>query len=168
MGGFEPRPVVMNWGVVKMTYEMEEALPYGVMGGARHPDRIAAKGMEDSGQPFPIAVVHGEEQHGRFLLPPRLAQFTKWIQVQAVPSTGQKEGGLLRSSQEQLPRELGCQVWAHATSQLQDFAFARNGKDPCDGDGQTTSQPLGCRWSKREDHATAVEMGRCSDQGEQT
>lgn len=167
-GGFESLAVVEDRSVVVVPDELEKMLTKRVMRCSSHPDRIASKEMEDPGHPFPIPVVHGEEEGGGVPLGPRGTQHAERSQVQVVPATGQEEGGLFQGALEKLTRKVFGKTGLHLSGQVQDFVPARNGQEPCQRSRQGTSHPLGRRRAKRKDDAAMVERCRWNAQEVQT
>lgn len=165
---FEAVHVVVDGSPMEVPDELKEVLPEGVMGRSSHSDGVVSQDMENPRQPFPVAVVHGEEQSRDSLGGPWIAKLPKRAQVQAVPTARQKKCGLLHRALEQSTGEVGGKIRIHSSGQLQDLAFARNGQEVGECTSEKANRSLGRRRAKWKDHSTMVEMGQWSTQGEQT
>ena len=89
VGRLESLNVVVDWRPVVMSDEVEQTLSQRVVGRAGDTDGVGAKDMQNSRQPLPIAVVHGEEKGGVATPSPDILQISQRPQIQVFPTSCQ-------------------------------------------------------------------------------
>jgi hypothetical protein len=96
--------------------------------GASHTDTVGSQVVEDSGEPLPVAVMHGEEESRSSGLGPSGGDLGQGSEVEAVPTTGQEEDGFAQSIAKKLAGEVEWRVGENRLGEESDFGFAGNGQ----------------------------------------
>jgi hypothetical protein len=104
------RLVVEDRGLVVSADMFQENLSRSLVRSSGHPDRIFPEVVEDPGQPFPVAVMHGKKECGTPGLRPDSGGLAQGGEVELVPAAGQKQSGLAQSVPEKLAGEIGGRV----------------------------------------------------------
>jgi hypothetical protein len=113
-------------------------------------------------------MVHGKEEGGDARLRPDPVQISQRLQVQAVPTSREKEGGLFDGMLEKATWKIGRASGIHVTSQFQDLLSSRDGEKARKYPTGEPRKNLGPGRSKGKNHATVVEVGQRATQGPET
>jgi len=145
--------VVEDRGLVEATDVFEEELTRSLVGGASDSDGVGSEVVEDSGQPLPVAVMHGEEKCGASGLGPGRRDLAQGREVELVPSTRKEEDGFAQSVAEKLAGEVRRRLGEDASGEVGDFGLAGNGEPPAEGGGEGEERTLEQGRTEREvDH----------------
>lgn len=123
--------VVEDRGLVVSADMFQENLSWSLVRSSGDPDRIFPEVVEDPGQPFPVAVMHGKKECGAAGLRPDSGDLAQGGEVELVPPASQKQDGLAQGVPEKLAGEIGGGVGdLGRPSQREDLEGSRDGEGP--------------------------------------
>ena len=96
-----------------------QTLPPWIVGGSCDSDGIRTKNMENASQPFPVSVMHGNEQRGDPFSCPWITQRLEGGQIQLIPPAGKKKRRLVTSIQKKSSRKIRRNGLVDGASQCQ-------------------------------------------------
>lgn len=126
---FVPSLVVVDRRLMEVAHMGEQALPKRVVRRSGDADGIRTEGVENSRQPLPIPVMHGEKNRGVAAPRPGFTQGLEWAKIQLVPATSQKEGGLVAGVLKELTGKPGGNGRVDGARQAENIGSAGYGKN---------------------------------------
>lgn len=134
--------VVEDRGLVVPADMFQENLSWSLVRSSGHPDGIFPEVIEDSGQPFPVAVMHGEKECGSSGLFPDSRQVVQGGEVELVPSTGHQKRRFPDGVPEQPATKVGRRGFTEKRfRKAEGLLFSGGGEVPTEG-GEGAHQQL--------------------------